>query len=86
MLGELAKRLVNAGVLFLAAVTFFLVPFGVGTRARTPAQHLMAIFGTAPAREAADACADAGRRIAASFLALRAEAEPAAEPELMPAD
>lgn len=84
MLGELAKRLVNAGVLFLAAVTFFLVPMGD----KTPAQHVVEIFGTTPARDAADACRAAGRRIAASFLALRdapaREASP--EPELMPAD
>jgi hypothetical protein len=81
VVGELAKRVVNAGVLFLAAITFFLVPLG----GKTPAQHLVAIFGTAPAREAADACADAGRRVAAGVLALRSPPRPPPS-DLPPAD
>lgn len=82
MLGAIAKRLVNAGVLFLAAVTFFLVPLG----RKTAAQHVVAIFGTEPAREAADACADAGRKLAAGVLTLAPGHEDPEEPELMPAD
>ena len=96
MLGEIAKRLVNAAVLFLAAITFFLVPLGE----RTPAQHLTAIFDTPAAQRAADACAEAGRRIAISVTPRSAEPAPAKPPpasprsepppseptELMPAD
>lgn len=83
MLGEIAKRVVNAGVLFLAAVTFFLVPLG----RKTAAQHVVAIFGTGAAHEAADACADAGRRLAAGVMTLAPGGEePPEEPELMPAD
>ncbi len=59
MAGELLKRLVNVAVLSMAALTFFLIPVG----RKTLAQHVVAIFGTEPAREAADACADAGRRV-----------------------
>ena len=59
MAGELLKRLVNVAVLCMAALTFFLIPVG----RKTLAQHVVAIFGTTPAREAADACADAGRRV-----------------------
>jgi len=47
MLGDLAKRAVNVAVLLLAAVTFFLVPFG----RRTLYQHLKAVFTTEPAEE-----------------------------------
>ncbi|MEO7095670.1 MAG: hypothetical protein ABI175_20600 [Polyangiales bacterium] len=47
MLGNLAKRAVELAILFLAAVTFFLVPFG----SRTLFQHCKAIFTTAPAAE-----------------------------------
>lgn len=84
MLGELAKRLTNAVVLFLAAITFFLVPLGD----RTPLQHLTAILDTPAARRAADACADAGRLIAGSVVALREPPKQEAPPpsELMPAD
>lgn len=84
MLGEIAKRLVNAAVLFLAAITFFLVPLGD----RTPAQHLTAILDTPAAQRAADACADAGRLIAGSVVELRSREKPAPKPdqELMPAD
>src|SRR6185312_9396598 len=56
VLGEVAKRVVNGAVLFIAAITFFLVPLG----RKTLAQHVMAIFGTEPVREAAGACAEAG--------------------------
>ncbi len=47
MLGNLAKRAVNLAILFLAAVTFFLVPFG----RRTLFQHCKAIVATEPATE-----------------------------------
>jgi hypothetical protein len=80
VVGELAKRFVNAMVLFLAAVTFFLVPMG----RRTLAQHVVAMFGTTPAREAVDACADAGRRMVAGILERHDETAPPAE--LEPAD
>ncbi len=59
MLGDLAKRVVNAVVLCVAAVTFFLVPLG----RKTLAEHLAGMLGTGAAREAAAACADAGRRV-----------------------
>lgn len=49
MLGDFVKRGVNGLVLFLAALTFFLVPIG----RKTGAQHVVAIFSTPPAREAA---------------------------------
>lgn len=58
MIGDFVKRLFNGAVLFLAALTFFLVPVG----RKTPAQHLVAIFSTKPAREAGAAFADAARR------------------------
>jgi hypothetical protein len=61
VIGDLVKRLFNGAVLFLAALTFFLVPVGT----KTPAQHLVAIFSTKPAREAGSAFADAARRAAA---------------------
>jgi hypothetical protein len=88
VLGEVAKRVINGAVLFIAAITFFLVPVG----RKTLAQHVMAIFATPPVREAADACAGAGRRVAE-----RAEGEwktarqapskpPAAPPPAQPAD
>lgn len=97
MLGEVAKRVINGAVLFIAAMTFFLVPVG----RKTLAQHLLAIFATSPAREAADACADAGRRVAGraseewrtARLPVKAPAgsppagsPPAALPDLPPAD
>ena len=49
MLGDFVKRGVNGLVLFLAALTFFLVPIG----RKTGAQHVVAIFSTQPAHEAA---------------------------------
>lgn len=60
MLGNLLKRLVNAAVLALAAVTFFLVPMG----GKTLFQHAAAVFTSAPAREAGQAVEGAGRRVA----------------------
>jgi hypothetical protein len=47
MVGNLAKRAVNLAVLLLAAVTFFLVPFG----RRTLYRHLVAVFTTDEAKE-----------------------------------
>ena len=47
MIGNLAKRAVNLAVLLLAAVAFFLVPFG----RRTLYRHLVAVFTTEPAVE-----------------------------------
>jgi hypothetical protein len=49
VLGDFVKRVVNGLVLLLAALTFFLVPIG----RKTGAQHVVAIFSTRPAREAA---------------------------------
>lgn len=62
MLGNYLKRLVNAAVLGLAALTFFLVPIG----RKTAFQHATAIFTSPPAREAGLAVADASRRVAAA--------------------
>ncbi|AUX25989.1 hypothetical protein SOCEGT47_065420 [Sorangium cellulosum] len=61
MVGDFLKRLVNGVVFLLAALTFFLVPIG----RKTAAQHLVAIFSTPPAREAASAFAHIARRITA---------------------
>jgi hypothetical protein len=47
MVGNLAKRAVNLAVLLLAAVAFFLVPFG----RRTLYRHLVAVFTTDEAKE-----------------------------------
>ena len=58
MLGDFVKRGVNGLVLFLAALTFFLVPIG----RKTPAQHVVAIFSTEPAHEAAAELAIAARK------------------------
>ena len=60
MVGDLIKRLFNGVVVLLAALTFFLVPVG----GKTPAQHLVAIFTTPPAKEAAAAFAGAAKRAA----------------------
>ncbi|WP_437673374.1 hypothetical protein [Sorangium sp. So ce131] len=59
MVGDFFKRLVNGVVFLLAALTFFLVPIG----RKTAAQHVVAIFSTPPAREAASAFAHIARRI-----------------------
>jgi hypothetical protein len=83
VLGDLVKRIVNGAVLFVAVVAFFLVPFG----RRTLAQHVAAIVGTAPAREAATACADAGRRVLGELRpARKAPPPPPPETDLPPAD
>lgn len=58
MLGDFVKRGVNGLVLFLAALTFFLVPIG----RKTAAQHVVAIFSTEPAHEAAVDLAVAARK------------------------
>jgi hypothetical protein len=47
MLGDLAKKVVNLAVVLLAAVTFFLVPFGK----HTLFGHLKAVFTTREAGE-----------------------------------
>ena len=60
MLGDLVKRLVNGVVLLLGSLAFFLVPVG----SKTSAQHVVAIFSTKPAREAAQAFAHAARDLA----------------------
>jgi hypothetical protein len=57
---DLIKRLVNGVFLLLGTLAFFLVPVG----GKTSAQHLVAIFSTKPALEAAAAFADAARQIA----------------------
>ncbi len=59
MLGNLAKRAVNLAVLALAAVTFFLVPFG----RRTLYRHLVAVFTTEPAVEMKREVEAKGRQI-----------------------
>jgi hypothetical protein len=61
VVGDLIKRLFNGVVVLLAALTFFLVPVG----GKTPAQHLIAIFTTPPAKEAAAAFTGAAKRAAA---------------------
>jgi hypothetical protein len=60
VLGDLTKRLVNGIVLLLGTLTFFLLPVG----GKTTAQHLVAIFSTKPAREAAVAFTTAARQVA----------------------
>ncbi len=50
MLGNLVRRLVNLVVLALAGYAFFALPVG----RRTPWQHVVAIFSTPPAHEAAE--------------------------------
>jgi hypothetical protein len=91
VLGDLAKRLVNGAVVCVAAMAFFLVPLG----RKTLAEHLAGVLGTGPAREAAAACAGAGRRVvtrAADELKTlrqeRHETRPPAPPprDLEPAD
>lgn len=60
MLGQFLKRSVNAAVLGLAALTFFLVPIGT----KTTFQHSVAIFTSPPAHQAGASFAEAGRRAA----------------------
>ncbi len=69
MIGALAKRLAEGAVLVLAAIAFFLVPLG----GKTPAQHVVAIFTTKPAREAGAALADAAHHASAKAMQLVAE-------------
>ena len=88
MLGDLAKRVVNLVVLCVAAMAFFLVPLG----RKTLAEHLAGVLGTGAAREAAAACAGAGRRVVTraggELKALRQEPRPPVPPahDLEPAD
>lgn len=65
MLGDLVKRLINGVVLLLGSLAFFLVPVGN----KTPAQHLVAIFSTRPAKEAAVAFARAGKQLSEQVMA-----------------
>lgn len=65
VLGDLVKRLVNGIVLLLGSLAFFLVPIGN----KTTAQHVVAIFSTKPAKEAAVAFARAGRQMTAQVMA-----------------
>jgi hypothetical protein len=65
VLGDLVKRLVNGVVLLLGSLAFFLVPVGD----KTTAQHVMAIFSTRPAKEAAVAFARAGRQMTSQIVA-----------------
>lgn len=77
MVGDFFKRLVNGVVFLLAALTFFLVPIG----RKTAAQHLVAIFSTPPAKEAASAFAHIARRISAE---VRAELDKLRQPPTRP--
>lgn len=83
MLGDLVKRLVNGVVLLLGSLAFFLVPVGN----KTPAQHLVAIFSTRPAKEAAVAFARAGKQLSDQVMAEveRARKNPPADMKLKPA-
>lgn len=85
MLGNLVKRLLNAAVLGLAGLTFFLVPIG----RKTAFQHTVAIFTSPPAREAGASFAETGRRTAESVHAevkrLLASSSPDAKPTSSPA-
>jgi hypothetical protein len=65
VLGDLVKRLVNGVVLLLGSLAFFLVPVGN----KTGAQHLVAIFSTRPAKEAAVAFARAGKQMTDQVMA-----------------
>lgn len=79
MFGEFIKRLVNGVVLLLAAIAFFLVPVGK----KTLAQHMVAIFTTKPAREAAAALSETARKLASTAMA---EVEEAKKKGLIPSD
>ena len=59
MVGNLAKRAVNLAVLLLAAVAFFLVPFG----RRTLYRHLVAVFTTDEAKEMKRAVESKGQEV-----------------------
>ena len=60
MIGGIAKRALNGAVALVVLVAFFTFPLG----RKTLAQHMVAIFSTPPAREAASACVEAGRLVA----------------------
>lgn len=77
MIGDFFRRLVNGAVMLLAALTFFLVPIG----RKTGAQHLVAIFSTPPAHEAAEAVAGAARKLTAVVAAEMAKIRRTAELE-----
>lgn len=82
MLGNFIKRLVNAAVLGLAAITFFLVPI----HQKTPFQHAVAVFTSPPAREAGTAIADASRRVASTVQTEVRKVLTEAKPDSPPAD
>ena len=63
MIGNLARRAVELAILFLAAVTFFVVPFG----RRTLFQHLRAVMTTEPAEEMKREVEAKGRQIASEL-------------------
>jgi hypothetical protein len=65
VVGDLIKRLFNGMVLLLALLMFFLVPLG----RKTAAQHVVAIFSTKPAKEAAQAVSGAARKLTAVVAA-----------------
>lgn len=65
MVGDLIKRVFNGMVLLLALLMFFLVPLGK----KTGAQHMVAIFSTKPAKEAAQAVSGSARRLTAVVAA-----------------
>lgn len=77
MLGNLAKRAVNLAILFLAAVTFFLVPFG----RRTLFQHCKAIFATEPATELGKELEKKGDEVKSTVIG---EVMPTASPSVGP--
>ena len=72
VLGNLAKRAVELAILFLAAVTFFLVPFG----SRTLFQHCKAIFSTPPAAELGREIEKKGHEVATEVKKQVAPPEP----------
>lgn len=71
MLGELVKRAVNVVVVGLAAIAFFLVPFG----RRTLFEHVRAILAT-------DAAGELGREIKAKGEAVAQEVERGVRPSV----
>jgi hypothetical protein len=77
MLGNLAKRAVELAILFLAAVTFFLVPFG----SRTLFQHCRAIFTTEPAVELGREIEKKGQDVVTEVKKQVAPAEAVAPPK-----
>lgn len=59
MVAHFLKRFFAGALVFLAAISFFLVPVGK----KPPVQHLIAIFSTRPARDAASAFSGMARRV-----------------------